>query len=200
MQGARAGRPPRPTTLEVQRQARPERLGRGNPARHDVLIPGNALRGRRAGHSPLGRAGQPGTDRRNPAAGRPPQPWPQPAGKVKFEAVAVKQAGIGVGVGIYPGRCAEARRHGIAGWHAGGVILLDQRDRVGSDYLRDRADMTARIEVPAARRVIVAFDISDDRFPDAGALAHLSDGQSGFTARLCQRPADVHVSPPCGVV
>ena len=82
------------------------------------------------------------------------------------------------------------------GRHPRGVVLLDERDGVGADHAGDSADVTARIVVAAARRVVVAFDVADDLFSDTGAVAHLSDGQSGFSARLCERPADAHVSPP----
>src|SRR5215469_10126567 len=103
-----------------------------------------------------------------------------------------------VQAGDVPARTVRAAgiRFSRLGRHVRGVVLRNQRDRIGPDHAGDCADVTARVVVTAARRVVVAFYAADDRFSDTGALAHLRDGQSGFSSRLGQRPADAHVSPP----
>src|SRR5215469_369881 len=76
------------------------------------------------------------------------------------------------------------------------VVLLNQRCRIGADDARDRANMTTHVEVSATRRVVVLLNCADNRASNAGPLAHLVYRQAGLAARRCERPADVHGSPP----
>ena len=67
---------------------------------------------------------------------------------------------------------------------------------VGVIAPRDAADVAARVEVTAAGRVVVPLDAANDGFPDAGALADRSDGETRIAACLRQGPADAHRAPP----
>lgn len=76
------------------------------------------------------------------------------------------------------------------------VVLLDQRSRIDPDNLGHASDMTARVEVTAARREIVVLNPADDRFPDPRPLAHLRNAQTGVPSGPCQGIADTHAIPP----
>src|SRR5208283_5513837 len=93
-----------------------------------------------------------------------------------------------------PRRLEDVRGPDRPGRPVLGVVLADQRDRVGADDGRDAADVPARVEVAAARGEVVLLDVPDDRFPDPGFPAHLGDGETGLTARVRQGFADAHVA------
>jgi hypothetical protein len=76
------------------------------------------------------------------------------------------------------------------------VILADQRLGVGADGLGDATDIPPGVKVTTTCRVVLALDPRDDRFPDAGPLADLSDGQASPPARFRQRFSDPHAAPP----
>src|SRR6185437_7056279 len=78
----------------------------------------------------------------------------------------------------------------------GRVVLRDERLGVDADGLGDAADVSARVEITAATRKIITLDAADDRLPDAGALANLSNGHTGLSSPRCQRVTDSHATPP----
>src|SRR5262249_2890022 len=78
----------------------------------------------------------------------------------------------------------------------GRVIFADQRFGVGADGLGDATDVPPGVKVTTTRREVLALDPRDDRFPDAGPLADLSDGQASPPARFRPRFSDPHAAPP----
>jgi hypothetical protein len=81
-----------------------------------------------------------------------------------------------------------------------GVVFLDQRHRIDADGAGDAADVTAGVEVAAARGEVSLFDAADDRFPDPGPLADLGNGETGLTAGFRQGFTDAHAEPPAAFV
>jgi len=57
------------------------------------------------------------------------------------------------------------------------VVLADQRLGVGAYGGGDRADVAARVEVASAGTELILLDGVNQALPDAGARAHLRDGQ-----------------------
>ena len=74
------------------------------------------------------------------------------------------------------------------------VILTDQCLRIGADDRGDRADVTARVEVTAARREVVVLYGPDQAFTDTGARTDVRDGQPGLASRSGERLTDAHTS------
>src|SRR5438046_1942946 len=79
---------------------------------------------------------------------------------------------------------------------AGRVIFADQRLRIGPDDLGDAANVAPGVEVATTRRVVIVLDAPDDRFPDAGPLTDLGDGETGLVTRFRQGFTDGHAAPP----
>jgi hypothetical protein len=79
------------------------------------------------------------------------------------------------------------------------VVLADERRRVGPDGPGDAADVSPRVEVAAARRVIIVLDICDDLFPDARPLTDLGQAEPGLMSRLGETFADAHGRLRCGI-
>ncbi len=78
----------------------------------------------------------------------------------------------------------------------GRVVLPDQRLRISPDGPGDAPDIRPGVKVPTTRRVVVTLDLFDDRFPDAGPLANLGNGETGLAPRLREGFADAHSAPP----
>jgi hypothetical protein len=78
------------------------------------------------------------------------------------------------------------------------VILADQRLRVGTEDMGDATDVPPGVEVATTRRIVVALDPLDDRFPDAGPLADLGDGETGVAACLRQGFPNAHARASTG--
>jgi hypothetical protein len=76
------------------------------------------------------------------------------------------------------------------------VILGDQRPGIGPDGLGDAADVRPGVKVATAGRVVAALDRRDERFPDAGLLTDLGNGQARPLARFGQGFTDRHAAPP----
>ena len=72
--------------------------------------------------------------------------------------------------------------------------------RVGAHDPGDAADVTARVEIAAALGEVILFDAPDDRFPDPGLLADLTDGEAGVASRFGQGFTDAHAAPPPALV
>ena len=79
------------------------------------------------------------------------------------------------------------------------VELVNQRHGILPHGAGDGADMAPRIEVTAARSVVILLYTPDDGLCDTGAVTDLADGQPGPAAGCGQRRADAHarlLAPP----
>ena len=85
-----------------------------------------------------------------------------------------------------PGRLEDVGGPDRPGRAVLGVVLADQRDRVGADGRGDAADVPARVEVAAAGIEVALLDVPDERLPDPGLLADLADGKTSAMARCGQ--------------
>src|SRR6185312_9266958 len=74
----------------------------------------------------------------------------------------------------------------------GRVELVDQRYGILPHGPRDGADMAARIEITAARSVVILLNTPDDGFRDTSALTDLTNGEPGPAAGRGQRRANAH--------
>jgi hypothetical protein len=90
----------------------------------------------------------------------------------------------------------QAHRRQCTRRAAGGVILTDQRPRIGPHHCGDGADVPPGVKVATTGRIVAALDTFDDRFPDPGPLADLGNAQTGPLAGLRQHSPDAHPSPP----
>ena len=80
----------------------------------------------------------------------------------------------------------------LLGRPPGRVELLNQRHGIlphGAGY---RADVATRIEITAARSVVILLYTPDDGFRDTGALTDLADSEPGPASGRGQRRADAH--------
>jgi len=90
-------------------------------------------------------------------------------------------------------RQVEDGRVGIAArLHPLPVVLADQPLGIDADCPGDGANVTAHVQVPAARLVVIGLYATNDAGPDLGALAELIDRQARLVARLSQRFTDGH--------
>lgn len=70
------------------------------------------------------------------------------------------------------------------------VVLRDERIGIEPDGTRDRADMTARVNVAAAAGEVVLFDRVHDRDAHPGGGADLVNGQTCGGAGFLERTSD----------